>query len=140
MTPENSRKLYEAYPHLYRGKDKGAEESSMCWGFQCDDGWFDLIWKLSADIENVAKNEGHNPDDEDWPEAKEVKQKFGQLRFRVNPIHETIEALIDEAQKASLEICEVCGAQASLDTRNRRKIRTVCPNHALEPPNQRIMQ
>lgn len=136
MTPENTQKLYSAFPRLYREKDKSPQESPMYWGFQCDDGWFDLIRKLSADIEHAARNEGRNPSSEDWPEATQVKQKWGTLRFHVGDASDEIRNLIAEAEKASKTICEICGAPGSTDYNNRRNVKTVCPGHPLDPPKQ----
>ena len=43
MNTENTKKLIEAFPALYRGYKKSPRESLMCFGFECGDGWFDLI-------------------------------------------------------------------------------------------------
>ena len=111
---------------------KTPQDSSMCWGFECDDGWFDLIWNLSQAIEDAARHEGLEPESEDWPEATQVKQKFGTLRFHLNQHTEAISALIEEAGAASEKICEVCGASASSVDNARRWCKTLCSIHAEE--------
>lgn len=47
MNPENTSKLFTAYPLLYR-KLRDQE-------FECGDGWFDLVWQVSAEIESTAQ-------------------------------------------------------------------------------------
>ncbi len=130
MTPENTMKLYAAFPRLYRGKDKTLQESLMSWGFDCGDGWFDLIWKLSGDIEDVARKEGLDPCSYEWPEAVQVKQKFGTLRFHLEETSDAAMALIDAARAASAKICEVCGAPGSPG--EGRHVQTLCREHARE--------
>ena len=132
MTPENTQKLYETFPRLYRGRNKSPQESSMCWGFSCDDGWFDLIWNLSQAIEDAARREGIEPQSDDWPEARQVKEKVGTLRFYLAKYTEANIALIDEAVDASAWICEVCGSSGSSDANSRNGIKTVCSDHAKE--------
>ena len=136
MSPEKTEQLYSAFPGLYRGKDKIPQESLMYQGFECDDGWFDLIWKLSAGIENAARIEGLDPDGDGWPEATQVKQKFGALRFYIRNASDEIRTLIGEAVEASEKICEICGAPGSRDINNRRNVKTVCADHALDSPRQ----
>lgn len=109
MTPENTMKLYSAFPGLYRGKDKTLQESMMSFGFDCGDGWFDLIWRLSNDIEAVVRREEIDPESSDWPEASGIKQKFGTLRFHVRNANDEIMNLIDEALEESAMICEKTG-------------------------------
>lgn len=116
MTPENTAKLYSAFPRLYRGKEKNPQESLMCWGFDCGDGWFELIWKLSTDIENAAKCDGLDPDGDEWPEAVQVKQKFGALRFYVRNASDAIRNMIAKAVEESERICEATGKPRPADS------------------------
>ncbi len=130
MTPENTQKLYSDFPNLYRGKDKSPEESPMSFGFQCSDGWFSLIWKLSSDIEKNAAREGIDPQSGKWPEAVQVKQKFGALRFYLDNSTEELARLISEAAEESGKICEICGNPGVLISDSRRYVRTLCSAHA----------
>lgn len=50
MNPENTQKLLTAYPLLYRELRE--------WRFECGDGWFDIVWQVSAEIEAAAGLEG----------------------------------------------------------------------------------
>ena len=132
MNPENTEKLYQAFPRLYRGRNKSLQESSMQFGFQCDDGWLDLIWNLSRGIEDIALQEGLEPQSDDWPEATQVKEKLGTLRFHLKNYNEGIHALIDEALEASGKICEVCGAPSQQVDNARHWVKSLCSEHAGE--------
>jgi hypothetical protein len=135
MTPENTQKLYAAFPLLYRGKDSNAEDSSMSWGFECGDGWFNLIWNLSQAIEENARRDGVDPQSDSWPEAFQVKQKFGTLRFHLKGNSESFMKLIDTASASSAGICEVCGDSGSLV--GRRYVQPLCREHAREKLSER---
>ncbi len=102
----------------------------MCWGFECGDGWFALIWKLSSDIEMEATREGIDPHGDMWPEAQQVKQKFGALRFHLNNYSEELARLIKIAAKESGTICEICGNPGVLICDSRRYVMTLCSAHA----------
>lgn len=106
MTPENTQKLFAAFPHLYRGREKSVQESLMSFGFMCGDGWFELLWNLSQAIEDLARTEGHDPLSNAWPEATQVKEKFGDLRFHLRNCSEEMRRLIEEARVASAHIRE----------------------------------
>ena len=67
MNKELTEKLYHGFPKLYRQHSLSKSETSMCWGFSCGDGWFDLIYQLSKKLSAAY------PD----IEAVQVKQKFG---------------------------------------------------------------
>jgi len=120
-----SRKLFDDFPQLYRDR----YESSMQRGFECGDGWFDLIYKLSQDIEAAARDAGLEPCSSDWPRCRQVKEKLGGIRFYVfNCSDERISALIDSAYEQSCKTCEYCGKPGELVTDGG--IATLCPDHA----------
>ena len=115
MTPENTQKLFDAFPPLYRGRNLPPSESSMLWGFECGDGWFDLIWNLSQAIEETARRKGTDMQSNDWPEAVQVKNKFGSLRFHLRRNTEAMTALREDALEASRKICDVSGSKSPKD-------------------------
>lgn len=129
MNDELTKRLLDDFPKLFRNRDK----SSMQDGFRCGDGWFDLIYKLSQDIEAVAHKGGLNPDSPEWPWCRGVKEKLGSLRFRVfavdelRDVYERINDLIQAASAQSLQVCEECGAPGALYD---GQLRTLCPEHA----------
>lgn len=112
MSPENTRRLYAAFPRLYAGRNRSITESMMPFGFECDDGWFDLVWRLSEKLEPLGV------------EAMQVKEKYGALCFYVGSApHEAFD-LIDAAEAESTRTCERCGAVGK--TRDAGWIWTLC--------------
>src|SRR5690348_17215224 len=81
MNESNTKALLRDFPRLFRGVSKPITESLMAFGFECGDGWFALIYKLSADIQKVSKESGLNSNSEQWPEVTQVKEKLGTLCF-----------------------------------------------------------
>jgi len=103
MNIENTEKLLTAYPQLNR------ELREFC--FECGDGWFTLIWQLSADIELAARVEGLAENIETWQCVGVVKEKLGDLRVQFNPQdNDSILDLMDRAKERSIKICEMCAA------------------------------
>lgn len=52
MTPELDKALCEKYPLIFADRNLGPAESCMSWGFECSDGWYNLIATLCAYIQN----------------------------------------------------------------------------------------
>lgn len=68
MNPENTSKLLNAYPLLYRElRDRR---------FECGDGWFNLVWQVSAEIESAAQLEGIPKTAETWPSVGGAQGKI----------------------------------------------------------------
>ena len=115
MSPENTQKLFDVFPSLYRGRHLPPSESSMTRGFECSDGWFKLIWKLSEALEDDARRKGMTPQSGDWPEATQVKNKLGSLRFHLRNSTDATRAMIQEALEASTHISDVPGPTSQKD-------------------------
>lgn len=115
MKKELQQKLFSRFPGIFRDKDKTPQETSMCWGIACGDGWFHLLWSLCEDLERAE------------PEivAFQVKQKLGGLRFYVVKSSYKARSFIDKAEVNSFKICEWCGKQGSPDG-SKSWLRTLC--------------
>lgn len=121
MNPENTAKLLAIYPLLYRNLRNQ--------GFECEDGWFDLIWQVSADIEAAAQLEGTPKTAEAWPSVGVLKNKFGALRIQFDGrVSDDIEALVHKAYERSMEICHLCGASALPMQVSNRWAEPLCAN------------
>jgi hypothetical protein len=111
LSPTLDAQLVVAFPHLYRDRhtDPYTSDSSMGWGFCCGDGWFDLLWELSSQLERLI---AQLPDDQrDVTRAVQVKEKVGELRVYVRGRGTpAMFAAIERATEASRKICEICGA------------------------------
>ena len=119
MDSQKTNELYERFPHLYRERLAPLESSKMGWGFQCDDGWYNIIDNLSQVIQDRAdwiNGEGYHeyrdiPEDhvKVAVEAVQVKEKYGGLRFYTNYSDSYIDGAISLAESLSLKTCETCG-------------------------------
>ena len=112
MNPSNTSKLLVAYPLLYRNLRE--------WRFECGNGWFNLVWQLSADVEAAARIEGIPETAESWPSVTILKQKCGALRVQFEgSVGEPIRALANKAGERSIETCESCGASAKVENHGK---------------------
>jgi hypothetical protein len=104
MNGEHTKALFDEFPDLYRGRNKSIKESLMSFGFECEDGWFDIIYNLSKELTEYGKKKGA------VAEAFQVKEKFGTLRFYLNGnADETEHSIINKYEKLSGTTCELCG-------------------------------
>ena len=152
MNKENTLKLYQAFPSIFlrevpkeeverRAKNEFVAEESkidfdgkmarLHYGFECGDGWFDLIFGLCENISHLARIHDLSP------VIAQVKEKFGSLRFYLQfpddikvvdegdgcgqgavierkPGVEAIYRLIEEAGQKSASVCEMCGAPGTM--------------------------
>jgi len=83
----------------------------MGFGFECDDGWFNLIYKLMKDIKAVYDTE------QEHFYVVQVKEKFAGLRFYITGASSEVLALIHAAENESYRICECCGKPGSMKVR-----------------------
>lgn len=131
MRNELDEKLVKAFPNLYSDRDADMMATCMCWGFNVGDGLFDLIWDLSSKLEPlIVKYKAEHPDEECYPRALQVKEKFGGLRFYMTSATDEMWDLISEAEHKSYRICEVCGKKGRV--RNRGWLKALCNKHAIE--------
>jgi len=131
MREELDSLLCQKYPKMFVNRNKSMQETCMYWGFECSDGWFDLIDKLCESIQSYIDNNSHAPD-KIIPQVTvdQVKEKFGTLRFYTTGGDRLIDGMIWFAESMSGRICETCGAPGK--TRGRGYIYTACNEHAKE--------
>jgi len=102
MNEANSKYLVEHYPNLYKDYGGNMRQTCMAWGFECGDGWFELLKELSEKLEPLGVV------------AAQVKEKFGGLRFYVcgtpADVSDVVDKAISEAEDKSYVTCEFCGA------------------------------
>ena len=115
MQQELDDLLCQRYPEIFCDRHKNKYETSMCWGFTCGDGWFDIIDRLCSEIAAQVLAGGMPP-----VVASQVKEKMGSLRFRFRGGNEETHRLIELARQKSAATCEECGRPAK-----RRIVETV---------------
>ena len=113
MTEELDSKLCQDFPNLFKNRYASLTETCMCWGFECEDGWFDLIYNLCVNIQNyIIESKFENI------EVLQVKEKYGNLRFYISSGDEYIFNLINQAENESKTICEICGKKGKIIEKN----------------------
>lgn len=115
MKKELDEALCRDFPRTFADRHVG-----MCWGFTCGDGWEPLIRRCASKIEAEI-----NKLDTNDIRAKQVKEKFGTIHFRMTRETDTIANVIHEAEAESLITCEICGAPGKLNA-NPHWHRTIC--------------
>lgn len=124
MSPDLTNRIMTKFPILYGLKDAPLREALMAFGFECDDGWKEIIWALSMKIENWNEEHPETP-----VQAVQVKEKYGGLRFYVTHEPDEIAELIDNAEKASYKTCEITGEHGRL-CRKGGWYKTLCRKEA----------
>jgi hypothetical protein len=100
-------------------RNKGMQETCMCWGFECGDGWFNILNQLMGNIQHHIdwKNEQKEKYNrgEGCPQVTldQVKEKFGTLRFYYTGGDDAIDGMVRMAESMSGVTCEGCGNQAT---------------------------
>ena len=96
MTDKNTEKLRNRFPSIFKEN----------FYFECDDGWFDIIYNLCKDMQYEINNSGC-----DQVVAAQVKEKFACLRFYATGGNEVTDAMIEKYCKLSRETCEITGGK-----------------------------
>lgn len=133
MRKELDEKLCEKYPKIFANRHGDMRETCMCWGFDCDDGWYWLIDKLCS---NLQWNTDKNNRDGKYPQvvASQVKEKFGGLCFYVQSSTPEQYAAISFAESLSYNMCERCGTTKNLG-RTSGWIKVLCKDCAVTSKN-----
>ena len=126
MNKNLEAKLFDKYPKIFRQKDLSMIETCMCWGIECDSGWYNLIDRLCYQIQWHID---HNLSDDDEAsqiqvEAIQVKEKYGTLRFYYHGGNRFIDGLVSMAESLSAVTCERCGNPG--EPNKKGWIKTLC--------------
>jgi hypothetical protein len=112
MSPELTQKLLDKYPKLFSSK--------QFWGFECGDGWYDLLDYLCGSLVTYTYS-----DEEIY--VDQVKEKFGRLRFYLSKEDDVMHGMVSMAEHMSGRICETCGNRG--ETRGGSWMVTLCDLH-----------
>ena len=123
MNQELQNTIFEKYPQLFSNTSKSCMESCMCWGIECNDGWYELLssvcWRIFQHEQNISeriavRNKYGTPNDQSDLEYipvkfDQIKEKFGGLRIYFSGGDDYVEGVVSMAEEMSYKICEVCG-------------------------------
>jgi hypothetical protein len=99
MRKEFDEALCARFPKLYRDRHGDMTQTCMVWGFDCGDGWFQILWNLGLQLEAVSPETA----------AAQVKEKFGTLRFYTWDGNALGDRVVELAEHLSSKVCERCG-------------------------------
>lgn len=130
MNISNTEKLIKAAPTLFADMDSDGYGYVLPihFGFECGDGWFELLHEACVKIHKRLQK--MSPKHRDAMKAIQVKEKYGTLRFYISYHDDKIEEIISDAVKKSAVTCEVCGASGKL--RGSVWFYTACDEHTRE--------
>lgn len=131
MREELDKELCSKYPKIFNLRYGDMQDSAMVWGFECGDGWHNIIDQLCGYIQHHIDWCNRKEETVDQVVAQQVKEKFGTLRFYYDGGDEYIRGLVAMAEGVSSVTCEECGVPGHL--RNTGWYRTLCDGHA---PNE----
>jgi hypothetical protein len=127
MKLELDKLLCEKYPKMMVNRNKDMKETCMCWGFECGDGWFNILDQLMGNIQHhidwkekqrnwaIEWNKEHADQLREVPELvlqvtlDQVKEKFGTLRFYYSGGDDYISGMVSLAESMTGVTCESCG-------------------------------
>lgn len=138
MRDELDKQLCEKYPKMMADRHAPMTETCMCWGFECGDGWFDILDHLMGNIQHHI--DWKNREKEIVPQVvlEQVKEKFGTLRFYYRGGDDYIHGMVAMAESMSGIMCEVCGAPGQRE--GGGWIKTLCETHREEREQRKLLK
>ena len=134
MREELREKLFNDFPGLFR---RGGARAGGCWEIAIGDGWFDLVYNLSKDIQLLVDS---LPEDKrDQFSVVQVKEKMASLRFYMNGATKKMYALIREAEAKAYSTCDVCGNEGWIQGEGWDE-RVRCTEHGPGSPMERMLE
>ena len=124
MKQELDSLLCEKYPKMMVNRNKHMQETCMCWGFECGDGWFNILDQLMGNIQHHIDLKNRKEEVVAQVTLDQVKEKFGTLRFYYSGGDDAIDGMVRMAESMSGVTCEECSAPAQ--THGPGWIRTIC--------------
>ena len=127
MREELDKLLCVKYPKMMVNRNLPMTETCMCWGFDCGNGWFNILDQLMGNIQHhidwkekqrnwaIEWNKEHPNELREVPELvpqvtlDQVKEKFGTLRFYYTGGDDIIDGMVRMAESMSGVTCESCG-------------------------------
>lgn len=120
MNLRNDRYLCKKFPFLFSDRRASMQNTAMCWGFQCGNGWYKIIKEAAAKLEPLIIDcLVKDPVNALYhPRASDIKEKYGTLRFYLSSGTDEMYAIVFAAEKKSTKVCEQCGQPGKMRGRN----------------------
>ena len=131
MKAKLQNKIYKEFDELFKDRDSSMQETCMCWGLDCGDGWYNILLALCQTIKNIERNHKGLK-----VVADQVKEKYGTLSFYYHTTGELVktdyagysnveslaarfddmvEGAVWMSESLSSVTCEVCGNPGKLN-------------------------
>jgi len=127
MKQELDEYLCKTYPKMMVNRNKNMQETCMCWGFECGDGWFQILNQLMGNIQHHIDWQNRKGEVVPQVTLDQVKEKFGTLRFYYTGGDDHIRGMVTMAESMSSVTCETCGNPGT--STSGGWIKTVCKEH-----------
>jgi hypothetical protein len=145
MRQELDEQLCAKYPKIFVNRNADMQTTAMCWGFECGDGWYQILDSLCGQIQhhidwshkNHAWDVDYNEKNPHTPRpvrkiipqvvTSQIKEKFGGLRFYYDGGDDEISGMVRMAESWAAHTCEECGAPGML--RGKGWMYTACDLH-----------
>jgi len=147
MRKELDEALCAKYPLIFKDRHADMRTTAMCWGLECGDGWYNIIDILCGKLcsewlgaksryefikdkvgQKMYGGSGDIITQGEIDLRKQIKEKFGGLRFYVNGATDKHWSYINFAESMSYRTCEECGAPGKTYTDGWHT--TLCDVHA----------
>ncbi len=122
MDQELQNQLFEKYPDLFSNRTKSPMQSPMCFGIECNNGWYELLgsvcWRVSQHEKNIEDRKrilADKPEkiknELEYSPVKfdQIKEKYGGLRIYFSGGDDYVDGIVSMAEEYSYKVCEVCG-------------------------------
>jgi hypothetical protein len=110
MRTELDELLCTRYPEMMVNRNLAMTETCMCWGFECGDGWFNILDQLMGSIQHYINGKNRRITLVTQVTLDQVKEKFGTLRFYYTGGDDVVHGMVRVAEGMSAVTCETCGA------------------------------
>jgi hypothetical protein len=127
MNPNLDAELCEKYPQIMVERRLGAMQTAMCWGFEHNDGWFNLLDTAMHLVQSHVDMTRRRGKEIEQVVFEQVKEKFGMLTIYHRGGDEYTDGVLRMAESMSRHTCEVCG-NVGHPTKTGW-IRTLCDKH-----------
>ena len=145
MKQELDALLCEKYPKMMVNRNKDMKETCMCWGFECGDGWFNILDQLMSNIQHHIdwNNKNFEKGYTQYKQVSQVtldqvKEKFGTLRFYYTGGDDVIDGMVRMAESMSGVTCEECGNSGTTGVQGW--ITTLCETHRAAREERQLLK
>ena len=130
MKQELDEYLCKTFPKMFSERHLPMQETAMCWGFECGDGWFNIINQLCQNIQHHIDWKNRSEELVAQVVVSQVKEKFGSLRFYYSGGDDAIDGMVRMAESMSGVTCETCGDVGT--STSEGWIKVLCETHHKE--------